>query len=111
MEKLIINGEIIDLKANDHYRGSVSIKGNIIESISHQRKNEFNIINADDYFILPGFIDAHVHIMERGFKLEDRIETPLSLYFYNAIDNMRRTLNAGITTIRDAGMAKMAPRT
>ncbi|MBC7101327.1 MAG: amidohydrolase family protein [Methanobacteriales archaeon] len=105
MEKLIINGEIIDLKANDHYRGSVSIKGNIIESISHQRKNEFNIINADDYFILPGFIDAHVHIMERGFKLEDRIETPLSLYFYNAIDNMRRTLNAGITTIRDAGMA------
>ncbi|BAW30707.1 MAG TPA: amidohydrolase family protein [Methanothermobacter sp.] len=105
MEKLVINGEIIDLRANDHYRGSVLIKGNIIESISHQRKDEFNIIDANDYFILPGFIDAHVHIMERGFKLEDRIETPLSLYFYNAIDNMRRTLDAGITTIRDAGMA------
>lgn len=105
MKKLVINGEIIDLRSKDHYRGSVSIKENIIESVSHRRKDGINIIDADDYFILPGFIDAHVHIMERGFKLEDRIETPLSFYFYNAINNMRTTLNTGVTTIRDAGMA------
>lgn len=43
--------------------------------------------------------------MEEGFKLEDRIETPFSFYFYNAIDHMRTTLNTGVTTIRDAGMA------
>jgi len=105
MKKLVVNGEIIDLNSGDHYRGSVSIKKNIIESISHQRKTGVNTIDADDYFILPGFIDAHVHIMERGFKIEDRIETPLSLYFYNALENMRVTLNAGVTTVRDAGMA------
>jgi len=105
MEKLVINGEIIDLESEDHYRGSVSIKKNMIESISHQQKTGVNTIDADDYFILPGFIDAHVHIMERGFEIKDRIETPLSLYFYKAIENMRLTLNAGVTTVRDAGMA------
>ncbi len=105
MKKLVINGEIIDLRSKDHYRGSVSIKKNIIESVSHRRKNGVNIIDADDYFILPGFIDAHVHIMESGFRIKDRIETPLSLYFYKAIENMKATLNTGVTTVRDAGMA------
>ncbi|MDI9624818.1 MAG: amidohydrolase family protein [Methanothermobacter sp.] len=105
MDELIITGEIVDLKVHDHFRGSILVKDGIIESISTQHETGAHVIDADDYFILPGFIDAHVHIMEKGFKLEDRIETPLSLYFYNAINNMRATINTGVTTIRDAGMA------
>ncbi|BDH80147.1 MAG TPA: amidohydrolase family protein [Methanothermobacter sp.] len=105
MSELVINGEIIDLEVCDHFRGSIVVKGNTIESVSTQRGTGARVIDASDYFILPGFIDAHVHIMEEGFKLEDRIETPFSFYFYNAIDHMRTTLNTGVTTIRDAGMA------
>ncbi|MEM4526118.1 MAG: amidohydrolase family protein [Methanothermobacter sp.] len=105
MDELIITGEIVDLKVHDHFRGSILVKDGIIESISTQHETGAHVIDADDYFILPGFIDAHVHIMEKGFKLEDRIETPLSLYFYNAINNMCATINTGVTTIRDAGMA------
>ncbi|HIH62612.1 MAG TPA: amidohydrolase family protein [Methanobacteriales archaeon] len=105
MNNLIIKGEIIDLKAHNHFKGSILVKGDTIESISTKDESGAHVIDADDYFILPGFIDAHVHIMEKGFKLEDRIETPLSFYFYNAINNMRTTLNTGVTTIRDAGMA------
>ena len=33
------------------------------------------------------------------------IYKPLSLYFYNAVENMQRTINAGVTTVRDAGLA------
>ena len=62
-------------------------------------------MDAKDGFILPGFIDAHVHLMTDGFGREETIYTPLSLYFYNAIERMQHTLNAGVTSVRDAGLA------
>jgi imidazolonepropionase-like amidohydrolase len=64
-------------------------------------------IDAGGGWILPGFIDAHVHIMMEGLDFQRRVTTPLSLNFYNAIDHMRRTLNAGITTVRDAAGADL----
>jgi len=64
-----------------------------------------NKVDADGGYILPGFIDTHVHLMTEGFGREETLYTPLSLYFYNAIERMRRTLNAGVTSVRDAGLA------
>jgi len=37
--------------------------------------------------------------------MEERISTPFSLNFFNSVRNMRRTLDAGITSVRDAGGA------
>jgi imidazolonepropionase-like amidohydrolase len=62
-------------------------------------------IDAQGGYILPGFIDVHAHLMLDGFMLEDNVFTPLSYYFYKAAQNLKKTLNAGITTVRDAGMA------
>lgn len=67
--------------------------------------SDVNIVDVKGCFILPGFIDAHVHLMTDDFGREETIYTPLSLYFYNAIERMQRTLNAGVTTVRDAGLA------
>jgi imidazolonepropionase-like amidohydrolase len=89
---------------------AVLIKDNIIvaagpeESVKLPDTN-LNIIDANNGFILPGFIDAHVHLMTDSFGREETIYTPLSLYFYNALARMHRTLNAGVTTVRDAGLA------
>ncbi len=74
------------------------------DSIKIPDKN-VNTIDAQGGFILPGFIDAHVHLMTDDFAREETIYNPLSLYFYNAIERMERTLNAGVTTVRDAGLA------
>ena len=63
-------------------------------------KDNIMRIDAGGKYILPGFIDSHIHIMANGFKMEDTIYTPLSLYFYRAIRNLRLTINAGITTIQ-----------
>jgi len=68
-------------------------------------ENDLKVIDAEECFILPGFIDAHVHIMTEGFAREDTIYTPHSLYFYNAMEFMKKTIDAGITTARDAGLA------
>jgi len=44
-------------------------------------------------------------MMADGFRMEDNMRTPLSLYFYKATKNMQRTIEAGVTTVRDAGLA------
>lgn len=68
--------------------------------------NEYlNVIDAEENFILPGFIDVHVHLMTEGFGREETLYTPHSLYFYNALDFMKKTIDAGVTSARDAGLA------
>jgi imidazolonepropionase-like amidohydrolase len=87
---------------------SISIKNNKIIAIGNDlSKNPSSydqIIDGDDKFLLPGFIDSHVHLMANGFLNQDYMNNPLSYYFYNALKNMKDTLNAGVTTARDCGL-------
>jgi imidazolonepropionase-like amidohydrolase len=62
-------------------------------------------IDAGGGFILPGFIDTHVHITLEGVNIARDMVTPFSLKFYNSVQFLRRTLEAGITSVRDAGGA------
>ncbi len=62
-------------------------------------------IDAGGGFILPGFIDTHVHITLEGVNIARDMVTPFSLKFYNSVQFMRRTVEAGITSVRDAGGA------
>ncbi|MEK7785259.1 MAG: amidohydrolase family protein, partial [Chloroflexota bacterium] len=62
-------------------------------------------IDAGGGFILPGFIDTHVHLMLEGVNLACDMTAPFSLRFYNSAQYMRRTVEAGITSVRDAGGA------
>ena len=57
--------------------------------------------------ILPGFIDCHVHLMESTLDQLEMIKAPFSLQFYEAARNMRLTLAAGVTTVREAGGADL----
>ena len=66
---------------------------------------ETEIIDAEGGTILPGFIDAHVHMMLEYSPVEKRLATPFSYNFYQAIEYMRKTLDAGITSVRDCGGA------
>ena len=62
-------------------------------------------IDAQGGFILPGFFDTHVHLLFEGFNMVRDMQAPFSLRFYKSIDNMRRTIEAGVTSVRDAGGA------
>jgi len=60
-------------------------------------------IDATGHTILPGLFDCHVHFMfSNASDLVRSLNTPFSLPFYEAIDNMKATLACGITTVRDA---------
>jgi imidazolonepropionase-like amidohydrolase len=108
---LIHNGTLIDGEGGEPLdNAGVLIKDQEIldsgvEDSLKLPNDKIKYIDARGGFILPGFIDCHVHMMWNGFRFEDPLFTPLSLYFYQATLNLKHTLNAGVTTVRDAGLA------
>jgi imidazolonepropionase-like amidohydrolase len=55
--------------------------------------------------LLPGLIDCHIHLCfaGEGLDLSERLATPPSLVVLQAVASCRKTLDAGFTTVRDAG--------
>jgi imidazolonepropionase-like amidohydrolase len=52
--------------------------------------------------VLPGMFDCHTHVTVSQFDYMALLQRPFSYQFYQAAVNLRRTLDIGITTIRDA---------
>jgi len=108
--KLIKNITIIDPSYDAPLENTaILIKGGKIVAIDKATCIDIDegceIIDGEESFILPGFIDMHVHLMARGFLFEDTMNNPLATYFYNALKNMKDTLDAGVTYVRDCGLA------
>jgi imidazolonepropionase-like amidohydrolase len=57
--------------------------------------------------IVPGLFDCHVHVTANGPDLLLALNKPFSYPYYEAVVNLQRTLEAGITTVRDAGGADL----
>ncbi|GCD96046.1 metal-dependent hydrolase family protein [Embleya hyalina] len=64
-----------------------------------------DVIDVSGRTVLPGFIDCHVHVMLSDVDGRRIQQTPFSLMFFEAARNLRLTLEAGITTVRDAAGA------
>ena len=63
------------------------------------------ITDASGKTVMPGLIDTHVHIINISASLEQRLFTPKAVSYFQAAENLKRTLRAGFTTVRDAGGA------
>ena len=64
------------------------------------------LVDLSGQFVLPGLIDSHVHIFSDDDKTAARLEAmnrDAEDRFVIGLDNARRTLAAGFTTIRDLG--------
>ena len=57
--------------------------------------------------MLPGFVDCHVHLLFSGVHPLKTLQTPFSYPYFEAVRNLRTTLDLGITTVRDAGGADL----
>ena len=64
-------------------------------------------IDATGLTILPGFFDCHVHVVMDTVDVWRITNRPYSLRYYTAAHSLRVTLDAGITSIRDAGGADL----
>jgi imidazolonepropionase-like amidohydrolase len=64
------------------------------------------LVDLKGQFVLPGLIDAHVHLFADDDKVRARAEAvnrDIEDSLLIAVDNARRTLEAGFTTVRDLG--------
>jgi imidazolonepropionase-like amidohydrolase len=108
---LIRNATLIDGTGGAPLRdAAVLVKDGRIEAVGQSASvavpgGAIDEIDAAGGCILPGFIDAHVHLVIDGVNLARDMATPFSMRFYQSVAHMRRTLDAGVTTVRDAGGA------
>lgn len=106
---LIRNGTLIDGNGGQPLaNGGVLIEDNCIRAVGPLDAialpdADIAEVDARGGFVLPGFIDTHVHLMMEGMDIEKIMATPFSLNFYKVIEYMRRTVEAGVTSVRDAG--------
>jgi imidazolonepropionase-like amidohydrolase len=55
--------------------------------------------------LLPGLFDCHTHVTLTDINLLRHLQTPFSYRFYETARNLAATLEAGVTTVRDAAGA------
>ncbi len=91
MKLLIKNGRVIDPGCKqDEVLDLLIEDGRIVEKSVQIQENiaEVDIIDASGCFVMPGFIDLHVHLREPGFEHKETIAT-----------GARAAVRGGYTTI------------
>ncbi len=103
----ITNGVIIDGHGGDPLMGTILIEGERITALGRQDQvtipRDATVVDAMGGSILPGLIDSHVHFLLEYPDIMRGLITQPSLRLLQAIPRMRATMEAGITTVRDAG--------
>ena len=85
----------------------IVIEGERIATISAEplQVDDAQVIDAGGRVVLPGLIDAHVHVVAASHDLTALSLQPPSLVTAQASAIMRGMLNRGFTTVRDAAGA------
>ncbi len=95
---------LIDGTGADPTRGQfIVIEDGAITKVASDAPKGAEIIDTGDLTILPGLIDCHVHLAVPQQNIQERLLTPLSFNTAMALAAARTTLEAGFTTVRDAG--------
>lgn len=77
---------------------SVLVKDGLIADIANELEvgNAIKVIDGSDKYLIPGFVDSHVHIMASG-------SAPWAMIPPNPEHNLEAWLATGVTTIYDLG--------
>ena len=88
-------------------QGSVTIAGETIVYVGEQADapTDGEQIDLGDVTLLPGLIDCHVHLTFSASDkvLEDYLGDSDELKIMRGVENARRALYAGVTTVRECG--------
>jgi imidazolonepropionase-like amidohydrolase len=110
---LINNVEIFNGKDEKTTIGNVLIEGNLIKTIStssipaNQNANT-QIIDGKGKFLMPGLIDAHVHLTMESIPLQLAMVSDIGYINLVAADAAGKQLLRGFTTARDMGGASFS---
>lgn len=102
--------QIIDGRGGEPIRnGSIVVTNDKIVAVGTNLAvpSGARVIDLGDATLMPGFIDAHTHIVGRVFgdpeQQDSTVRDYQSMAAILAVDNAKKTLMAGFTTIRNVG--------
>lgn len=104
---LFENARILDGTADHPVEGHVMIEGGTIREVSDRpiSSNEARRVDLHGRTLMPGLIDAHVHVIASEVNLARHALLPDALVAFRAAKIMHGMLMRGFTTIRDLGGA------
>lgn len=76
MKVLIQNGYVLDPESKQEGKYDVLIQDDrIIQVAEHISEEADRVIDASDCYVMPGFIDLHVHLRDPGLEYKETLET------------------------------------
>ena len=74
-----------------------------VQSVGRDLRCEAKSYDFRGLWVMPGMVDCHLHAIATSLDTMELLRTPLSQRILEAASVLRRTLEAGVTTARDAG--------
>jgi imidazolonepropionase-like amidohydrolase len=83
----------------------LQVRSGRIAAIGPDLPVEPDVLDVDltDLWLMPGVVDTHLHAVTHSFDGWEQLRTPLSYRIAETLAALRKTLHAGVTTVRDAG--------
>lgn len=105
---LINNIKLFNGRDEKIITANVLINGNLISQVSEKpiatnRSADTRIIEGKGRFLMPGLIDAHVHLMMQSLPLAQAVLADFSYITLLGAKASEATLMRGFTTVRDLG--------
>ena len=105
---LFIGGRFLDPRRDDLIDGiEVLVEDNLIKEVSDRpiTTTSAHRIDLGTRTLMPGLIDAHIHLVLTEVNLQMLADVPLTLLAAKGSVAMRAMLERGFTTLRDTGGA------
>jgi len=110
MRTVIRHGQVFDVVTGEFSGADVVLEGSQIVEVGSGLDGDEEF-DATGLSVLPGLIDAHVHVLAPTFDVVKLLETPFSQFFFQAADVLKKTMDIGITWVRDANGADLGVQT
>ena len=103
---LIKPKQILDVRSGKLINADILVESGVITKVAKNIpiKSEYEIIDLRDMTVLPGLMDAHVHLTgNTDLKGHEGISESSYLATIYGVKNAKETLMAGFTTVRNVG--------
>jgi imidazolonepropionase-like amidohydrolase len=103
---LIAGGQVFDGTGAEPAPADIVIEDGRIVAVGTGLDGD-DVVDVTGGTVVPGLFDCHTHVMISGVDLLKFLSAPFSLMFFEAMANLRTTVECGITSVRDAGGADL----
>ena len=103
---LIKPKQILDVRSGKLINADILVESGVIKKVAKNIpiKSEYEIIDLPNMTVLPGLMDAHVHLTgNTDLKGHEGISESSYLATIYGVKNAKETLMAGFTTVRNVG--------